>query len=128
VKANPEFCGDEEPIDELFTDDAEAYYWALTPFFHRVEERCGLLIDQYGTTTFSPQQTAVLRDALREERQLVLLSPQTWAVALRTEVKPHYRELTAHVERESVLQHIDRLDSGVAQALNDRAYLIFSGD
>jgi hypothetical protein len=128
VKSTPAFSGDETPRAELFGDESEGCYWALEPVFRRIEEHCGLFIDEYDTAAFPPDRVGCLREELGRALKELAERPESWEVSTGTEVSPNPRELVQRVLRSDVLGVIEQMKALADEAIDSGAYLIFSGE
>lgn len=94
----------------------DGYYWFLHPLFERLHAETGQYIDLYGDASFAGERLAALERTLAEARRLVEARPETWSVHVGTEVRPWHRELYRPVEREAMLELLDRWAAVVARA------------
>ena len=120
--------GNDEARDELFDDTEAPVYWTLVPMFRQIEQKTGLLIDQYGTVVFPSGQIPALLKTLADARKDFSSRPVGWPVSMGTEVRPAYRELTGLVSRTDVLTMLERLERLAKEAFESSSSLWFVGD
>lgn len=110
--------------------DDDGLYWFLYRYFEAANlDRSQELVDLYGGAEIDGYQLDRLEDELKGARADVELKPEQWQVLTGWNDRPaRENEVWRPVEKDQVLESIDRLLALVHLARTERLKLIVSGD
>ncbi len=103
-------------------------YWYLFPFFERLGNQTGQLIDLYGDAKFSAENIVPLDIILREALTSLELQPDVWEQKIGEQIRPVRKTLTQTISRKDVRSFINSLQDLLEKAVNGRGVVTFTGD
>jgi hypothetical protein len=96
--------------------ECDGYYWFLHPLLVELHQETGEYIDLFGEASFQAESLQGLERFLSSARALVASQPASWQVHVGTQVSPEHKELYRPVERELLIDLLDRFERVVARA------------
>jgi len=103
-------------------------YWYLFPFFERLGNQTGQLIDLYGNAKFSAENISLLDSILREALKSLELQPDVWEQKTGEQIRPVRKTLTQKISKKDVSSFINSLHNLLEKAVKGRGVVTFTGD
>ncbi|MCB9748006.1 MAG: hypothetical protein H6755_06335 [Candidatus Omnitrophica bacterium] len=111
-----------------FTDDEEGYYWFLYPLFKELKERTGLSIDLYEDACFQSESFIHLKTLIEKAREMVSVQPDNWDVCTGEQTFPEEKKLYAKLNKKRFNEILDKLDSMIRIAEEEKEQILVCGD
>lgn len=112
---------------EEFCLEDNGVYWFLHPYFVRLFERTGRMIDLYGVSNFRGEELLELDRILADSMKAAVAQPEQWDEKVGMSIKPKKEILYDRVSKHDVLEVINLLKNITARAVNNNAVIVFEG-
>lgn len=103
-------------------------YWYLFPFFERLGNQTGQLIDLYGNAKFSAENICLLDNILRDALKSLELQPDVWDQKTGEQIRPVRKTLTQKISKKDIRSFINSLQDILEKAVNGQGVVTFTGD
>ena len=113
--------------EELCLQD-DGMYWYLYPYFAKLYERTGKMVDLYGIAHFAQDTLSEFDIILEEALQATAKQPDEWEQKTGTLIKPEKEVLYDKVSKDSVLSTIRTLKAIINKGINVNAVVVFEGN
>ena len=110
--------------------DNDAYYWFCFPFFEKLHERTGEIIDLYDGASFGGDQLACFASTVADLRVAASALPEVSEVCIGHRISRDAppEPVLAWLNRANLLRLLDGLDALVAEAQREEKWIVCVGD
>jgi uncharacterized coiled-coil protein SlyX len=128
VKPTAEMPRIGDDYEYICSMEDDGYFTFLHPLFEALGKETGEYIDPYGGARFKGETLNALSRTLSEARQLVDKQPEAWEHVIKYLERSTPKESRSKVEKQQMIQLLNKLEEAVVKAQARSQYVVFFGD
>lgn len=128
IKITSFFASNQEHIiNESLSLKDDGIYWYLYPYFQKLFEQTGEMVDLYGIARFTRDALLELDNTLTNARKAAVAQPNEWEQEVGKLIKPKKEILYDKVLKRNVIAMIDSLKNITSEGIKNNAVIVFEG-
>ncbi len=102
-------------------------YWFLYPYFAKLYDQTGQMIDLYGISNFRNEDLLELRSTIEKAITVTNDQPDQWNQEVAVQIKPPKQILYDSIFKKDVLATLNSLKNITLEAIQNNAVIVFEG-